>query len=351
MMISVFDGLQLLELQECRIVVLPDGRKGAIWRSLAYPLLPPGDQIEVNGVAIPPDRCTYEAATPTISFGVIDGVAEAYLVLPGSATACERSAIALREAGFHVLRTGRYLGEPIPGIGGDWFVRFAKRSDLTDLESLRSELASILGLTKVDLNEAESTSAETRSRLIAAELLAAKAREAGLRADIARLKGNAAIGEDVKIEAELLRQAIEEERGLREAAELAAAEAASVRIPPPAPRATPSPKLIDEIQIVIGVLLPRTNLLRDSLTVVAAEFSSRRALYRTLAELQDQYDRLPPSWKKLQGLESWWERHVSNGQDDAGRAYARRVISERKWDVLISHKGEQTRDLAWLSRQ
>ncbi|GAC1510392.1 MAG: hypothetical protein NVS1B6_17240 [Steroidobacteraceae bacterium] len=143
-MISVFDGLQLLEVQESRIVMLPDGRKGATWRGLAYPLLPPGDQIDVNGEAIPPDRCTYNANASGKSGEVIEGAAEAYLILAGNASACEQSAIALRDAGFQVLRTGRYLGEPIAGVGGDWFVRFAKRSDLTHIESLRSELANIL---------------------------------------------------------------------------------------------------------------------------------------------------------------------------------------------------------------
>jgi hypothetical protein len=351
MMISVFDGLQLLEVQESRIVMLPDGRKGATWRGLAYPLLSPGDQIDVNGEAVPPNRCTHDANASGTPFEVIDGAAEAYLVLAGNASACERSAVALRDAGFRVLRTGRYLGEPIVGVGGDWFVRFAKRSDLMDTESLRSELAKILGLPKANSAAVEHSSAETRSRLIAAELLAAKAREAGLRAEIARLRSNSAIGEDLKIKAELLREALDEERRLREAAEFAVAEATSVQIPSPPPRAIPSPKLSDEIQMIVGVLLPRTNLLRDSLTVVATEFANRRALYRALAELQGHYDRLPSSWKKLQGLDSWWERHVSNGQDDAGRAYARRIASEQKWDVLISHKGEQIRDLAWLARQ
>jgi hypothetical protein len=179
MMISVFDRLQLLEVQESRVVMLPDDRKGATWRGLAYPLLPPGDQIDVNVEAVPPSRCTHYANASGTPFEVIDGAAEAYLVLAGNASACERSAVALRDAGFQVLRTGRYLGEPIVGVGGDWFVRFAKRSDLMDAQSLRSELAKILGLPKADSAATERFSAETRSRPIAAELLAAKAREAG----------------------------------------------------------------------------------------------------------------------------------------------------------------------------
>lgn len=102
--------------------------------------------------------------------------------------------------------------------------------------------------------------------------------------------------------------------------------------------------------MAIGALLPKVRLIRDSLMVVAAEFASRKALYRTLSELQEAKDRLPPNWKKVQGVEGWWERHLSNGQDDAGRAYAR-LNAERNWDVLVSHKSEQSRDIAWLDRQ
>jgi hypothetical protein len=47
----------------------------------------------------------------------------------------------------------------------------------------------------------------------------------------------------------------------------------------------------------------------------------------------------------------WWERHLSDGQDDAGRIYVRFSSTDRVWDVLISHKSGQTRDISWLSRQ
>ncbi|MCX7307144.1 MAG: hypothetical protein NTZ72_04015, partial [Afipia sp.] len=110
-------------------------------------------------------------------------------------------------------------------------------------------------------------------------------------------------------------------------------------------------KLKDEIHVVLTTLVPRLTLLRDSKDVISAEFANRKSLYRGLAELYEFADRLPSSWKKLQGLDQWWERHVSTGQDDAGRAYARRSKVERGWEVLISHKGEQTRDILWLERQ
>jgi hypothetical protein len=109
--------------------------------------------------------------------------------------------------------------------------------------------------------------------------------------------------------------------------------------------------LKNEIEVVLETLLPGVRLIRDSIIVIAAEFSNRRALYRGLAELQIVNGRLPPTWKKLKGLDAWWERHMSDGQDDGGRVYARLGDSDRVWDVLISHKSEQSRDIAWLARQ
>jgi hypothetical protein len=139
---------------------------------------------------------------------------------------------------------------------------------------------------------------------------------------------------------------------LRQEADLAAFAAAQLANEARADRPVISPgKLKNEIEVVLETLLPATRLMRDSLVVIAAEFTNRRALYRGLAELQILDGRLPPTWKKLKGLDAWWERHISDGQDDAGRVYARLTNPNRVWDVLISHKSEQSRDIAWLSHQ
>lgn len=106
-------------------------------------------------------------------------------------------------------------------------------------------------------------------------------------------------------------------------------------------------RLQDEIALSLASFRPDLRFLRDSLTVVAAEFIDRRSCYRAVLELGP--ETLGRAWKKIQGAPSWWERHVSNGQDDSGRIYARRV--ERGWDVLVSHKSQQSRDIAWLARQ
>jgi hypothetical protein len=95
----------------------------------------------------------------------------------------------------------------------------------------------------------------------------------------------------------------------------------------------PPGKLKNEIEVVLETLLPGMRLMRDSLVVIAAEFLNRRALYRSLAELQIVNGRLPSTWKKLKGLDTWWERHISDGQDDAGRVYARLSDSGHTWNL------------------
>src|SRR5262249_54163025 len=109
----------------------------------------------------------------------------------------------------------------------------------------------------------------------------------------------------------------------------------------------PAGRLQNEIALLLGSFRPDLRFLRDSLTVVSAEFADRRSCYRALLELGP--EALGRFWKKIQGAPSWWERHVSNGQDDSGRIYVRRA--ERSWDVLVSHKSQQSRDVAWLARQ
>ena len=98
-------------------------------------------------------------------------------------------------------------------------------------------------------------------------------------------------------------------------AELKVARAGSALPRPTSPRT----RLHDEISDVLGTLLPNLNLLRDSLTVAASEYASRKALYRSLAELAARAGRLPANWKAVQGITGWWERHVSDGQDNTGR--------------------------------
>jgi hypothetical protein len=352
MMISIFNKAQLFETRECALVRLPDGREGAIWRGLAYPLELPDHRIEMGGEAFPPGDCVHRDASiraSHASFAVIEGVEEAYVLLSGPSLSCETAAGALKASGYVVLRTGRYLGDPVDGLEADWFIRITKPMD--DRELLSALLTDVLAGQAMAIHS-HVTFGEHRARLIAGELASAQAREAALRAEIARLKLESEIGGQTQTEIDELRTAIELERSLRQDADLAAFAAAELAKEAHVDRPIAPPgKLKNEIEVVLETLLPGMRLMRDSLIVIAAEFSNRRALYRGLAELQTVSGRLPSTWKKIKGLNAWWERHMSDGQDDAGRVYARLGDSSQTWDVLISHKSEQARDIAWLARQ
>ena len=352
MMISIFNSGQLFETRECALVRLPDGREGAIWRGLAYPLELPEQRIEMGGEAFPPGDCLHRDVSiqaPQTNFAVIEGVEEAYVLLSGPSLSCETAAGALKASGYDVIRTGRYLGDPVDGLEADWFIRISKPKD--EAESLLVLLTEVLAGQAMGVHSHE-TFGEYRARLIAGELASAKAREAALRAEVAWLKLELTSSGRTQAEIDELRAAIELERSLRQEADLAVFAAAQHANEARADRpVVPPGKLKNEIEVVLETLLPGVRLIRDSLIVIAAEFSNRRALYRGLAELQIVNGRLPPTWKKLKGLDAWWERHMSDGQDDAGRVYVRLRESDRIWDVLISHKSEQSRDIAWLARQ
>jgi hypothetical protein len=320
MMISIFNSGQLFETRECALVRLPDGREGAIWRGLAYPLELPDQRIEMGSEAFPPGECLHRDVSilaPQSNFTVIEGVEEAYVLLSGPSLSCETAAGVLKASGYDVIRTGRYLGDPVDGLEADWFIRISKPKD--EREPLSVLLSEVLAGQAMGVHSHE-TFGEYRARLIAGELASAKAREAVLRAEVARLKLQLASGDQTQAEMDGLRAAIELERSLRQEADLAAFAAAQLtneaRVDRPV---APPGKLKNEIEVVLETLLPGMRLMRDSLVVIAAEFLNRRALYRSLAELQIVNGRLPSTWKKLKGLEAWWERHISDGQDDAGR--------------------------------
>jgi hypothetical protein len=352
MMIAIFNGDQLFETRPCELVLLPDGRQGAVWRGLAYPLELPDHRIEMGSEAFVPSECVPSRARPAnrTSFAVIEGVDEAYVLVSGAVTDCEEASNRLKASGYEVIRTGRYLGDPVEDFEADWFVRIVRPTGSND--SLSTVLRNVLG-DQVTERDSHKTLGEYRAQLIATELASAKAREAALRVEIARLKLESTNAADTQGQIEELRLAVDLEREARQQADLAAAEAQDLlsaarqdRQPPPR-----AGKIKHEIETVLAALIPEVRLMRDSLNVVAAEFSNRRALYRGLAELRTAIGRLPPTWKKLKGVEQWWERHMSDGQDDAGRIYVRYSNGDRIWDILISHKSEQTRDVAWLARQ
>src|SRR5438552_2245557 len=95
MMISIFNRGQLFETRECALVRLPNGREGAVWRGLAYPLELPDHHIEIGSEAFPPGDCVLHdagVAAPQTNFAVIEGVEEAYVLISGPSLSCETAA-------------------------------------------------------------------------------------------------------------------------------------------------------------------------------------------------------------------------------------------------------------------
>ena len=332
--IAVMDGAEALETRLCDVWVMPDGRPGAAWRGLVFPLAD-GDRIDISQSAVPVQACRAAARAARSRYAVITGATEAYVLVEGDRVAADAAAVALRGAGIKVLRIGRYLGDPPAGVTPDWFIRIAAVAD----EAIDAALA---GVFDRSANDPAPALQELRIRLLETDLLAARRREAGLQAELARLRQRAAdTAEEATFQQALAEEALSEEQRLRALAEAQAAA--------PVPRPAVPARLQEEVALVLATLLPKLQLLRDSATVVAVEFAGRRALWRALGELHT--SAMPPAgWKKIHAADGWWERHVSNGQDDAGRVYARRGDGGG-WGVLVSHKGDQPRDLAWLARQ
>jgi hypothetical protein len=135
-LITVVDANRPVETRRCRLVPLPDGTRGALWRGLVWPI-GIGDTIDVAGPAeplLPQDP----PAGPR--FSLVDGVEEAWLVLEGSVTARDAAAGALHQAGIETLRSGSWLGDPVDGVIGSNFIRFVRPA----VGNLRETMANLL---------------------------------------------------------------------------------------------------------------------------------------------------------------------------------------------------------------
>jgi hypothetical protein len=351
--IRVLDANQLFEDRVCRLVRLRGGQRAAIWRGLAYPLSE-DDTIDISGVGVSPSECLpVDTSAGSTGAGrrwsVVEGLEEAWVLVAGTVADRDAAALGLRQAGLTVLRSGAWLGEVADGLQADWFVRIVQP---TSAKALKPLLEQILGPRQVAGSASTEPADDLRRRLMGAELDRARAEAAALRAEAERLNAGAGNASAlavrvVALEAELehVQRALEAERAARTApADTSQPSAALPAAQPP----RLARRLQEEVATVLESLLPGVRLLRDSLMVASAEFRDRAAFYRALRELAQGPARLPPAWKKLRGADGWWERHVSTGEDDAGRAYVRTNAASSGWDVLLSHKAEQARDIEWL---
>ena len=327
LIVKIGDANGLLEARRCRIVHLADGVRAALWRGLVWPL---GDDDTID-VAGPAFGLLSENSPSALGFGIIEADEEAWLVLDGPVAVRDAAVGALQRAGITILRSGPWLGDAVDGVAGTGFIRFIRPS----ANDLREAIAKILQQS-VNPTSRRTDPAE-RIRALTVELLETRAALARSGAEPREASSETGM--------ELSRLQQENAALLQENLDLRQQFAASVAVRQDA--SLPAGRLHNEIALFLTSFRPDLRFLRDSLTVVSAEFADRRGCYRALLELGP--EALGRLWKKIQGAPSWWERHISNGRDDSGRIYVRRA--ERSWDVLVSHKSQQSRDVAWLARR
>ncbi len=346
--VHVFDEGDWIETCLCRLVTLPNGEVGAVWRGLAF-TLDENDRIDVSQPGTPPSECRAPpVAAKKGNFVILPADEDAWVLIAGPAAARDLALAILKSSGVSILRHGRWMGEDVEGIEADWFIRVAHPPNSEPFERLAAALDAP--------GFAAEVPAAVRLRLVQAELAESRAREAALRAELARVSIQLSQRRDPVPAVELTGEEISPtDSPAPIEVVVSASDAAPVGEDPSEvaaklPPAKPRKALRGEIESVFEVMLSRILLLRDSITVVSGEFRDRKSLYRCLGELNLCRGELPTGWKKLRDTKDWWERHVSDGEDDSGRLYARRSPSEGKWEVLVSHKEQQARDIAWLRR-
>lgn len=327
-------GVEISIIETPELLALPDGRPAVRWGGAAFPLLE-GDRIEETGEAFPPSMCSrYATANETWRLVALEETGEAYLFLDGAAAERDVAVQQLQAAGIAVLRSGPNLSSQ----SGDWFIRLSGVT-LADTSVIDAALG--------HRNSARSSTPAgiVRERLLSEALRQALARQEELTRQVQETSARSASAEqalpDLQAEVQALRQQLVD----------LARELAEPRSPPMLSREPHRQiaRLEVELGVMVEELLPRLDLIRDSLQFIAVELSDRRAVWRALGELQRDDRGIPVGWKGVAGRTGWWERHVSTGHDNQGRIYARREGSPSRWKVLVSHKQQQDADIRNLS--
>lgn len=331
--VVVLQGSQEITEAEVDILRLPDGRVGARWAGLVFPLIN-GQTIDIEQIGLPPGQCLPIAeASPIWSLSAeIEGVG-AYIFVNGPASVYLDIRRQLGKGGFRILRSGPNLS----GESGDWFIRIEAEQD-----GLHAILETLLGR-NVNPPRPEA-GVDLRERILATALYNSQATQSKLKEELERARRQ--IESITPIEEPPPALQSELNAALQRLAELEAELGGiqgNVSNQPPQP-GKPA-KLEQEFKAIVDTLLPRITLLWNSLRFIAVELQDRSTIWQILATIERSDRGRLPGWKDLQGHTGWWERHFSNGQDNQGRIYARLNHETRRWMVLVSHKQEQKSDL------
>lgn len=319
--------------------LLPDGRRGAWYRGLVFPLSDNGS-IDVADVGFPPADCAPLAEPGSFRGAVVhsDG-GDSYLLVSGTANDLQQELARLTAAGVRVLRHGPNLS-PQPA---DWFIRCEGRVDPSLLADTGADAGTDVAM-RAPL-DAPSESVLIRLRLMTEALTASEASRQRLQELLDKAK--AASSHDSE-EQRLLEEALAElalEREERQRAEDALRAALDQPKTAPAPRQV---KVTQELEIVVATLLPRLDFMPGSLEFMATELPTRKFALERLAQVERTTTGWPPGWKRIKAHASWWECHFGTGQDDQGRIYASPAAEGPRVPVLVSHKQEQARDMRRL---
>lgn len=325
--IDVMDGDRLVQRWGCRPGTLPDGSPAAWWRGVLYPLRTSPDQaawIDVGSSA--PEL----GATP-VRHAVLACEGSSWVLVEGTQGALESARTSLLAAGVVISRDGRWLGEAIEGRDYDFFLRCEGRLDGSHVAAW---LGTLLAAGAPGARDPSIGGVERRIADLIEEV-------ASLRARLAAAESESRARQELATLVPGALSTVTETAAQPNSPEEVAGAA-------PAPPTRNSRRSRAEFEEIISVFRPEVKLLRDTLLVATGEFASRVGVMRAIRELPTSGSR-PDGWKMLRGADRWWERHVNTGRNDLGRAYARYDTTERCWHLLVSMKGDQAQDVAWLS--
>lgn len=336
-------GEEVLGEETLELMLLPDGAPGALRQGQVFPVRADG-AIDVAG-----PFCLPAACKPVLGLGCVVAWALSaddppLLLITGDAAARDAVLAVITRAGGRIRTAGSYLADcDQPEPVADWF---ALPEGLS-----RDELQLALAVIPAGVGREPGSSPDP-----ARPLEAAAEREAVLRQALEQLRRevrSASVG--LSEMAARLRQteaAWSEEATARAAAEQLARAVGESQVEPIAktlvfPAA--ARRAMRDLGETIATILPRVVLLGSSLELLSFGMRQRGPVLRILRDLHDQPNETLAGWKNIHGAAGWRERHVSTGQDDSGRVYARHS-SQGRVQVLVSVKGMQDRDIDWLRR-